>query len=123
MRLALEYAFSIWSPLASSTSINKLQELQNAALRTDTRLTQTYNICMLPRQDHLQLHASQHNTNRNHHIIQHSKAKKTIFTNCNKSDILQTLYQQTFPQTPTQALQQTSKQTCAICIHLLSLGI
>ena len=25
MRPALEYAFSIWSPLASSTSINKLQ--------------------------------------------------------------------------------------------------
>ena len=34
MRSALEYASSIWSPLASSTSINKLQDMQNAALRT-----------------------------------------------------------------------------------------
>ena len=33
MRPALEYASSIWSPLASSTSINKLQVMQNAALR------------------------------------------------------------------------------------------
>ena len=33
---ALEYASSIWLPLASSTSINKLQVMQNAALRTAT---------------------------------------------------------------------------------------
>ena len=31
MRQALEYASSIWSPIASSTSINKLQVMQNAA--------------------------------------------------------------------------------------------
>ena len=36
MRQALEYASSIWSSLASSTSINKLQVMQNAALRTAT---------------------------------------------------------------------------------------
>ena len=36
MRPAVEYASSIWSPLASSTSINKLQVMQNAALRTAT---------------------------------------------------------------------------------------
>ena len=36
MRPALEYASSIWSPLVSSTSINKLQVMQNAALRTAT---------------------------------------------------------------------------------------
>ena len=34
MRPALEYASSVWSPIASSTSINKLQVMQNAALRT-----------------------------------------------------------------------------------------
>ena len=34
MRPALEYASSIWSPFASSASINKLQFIQNAALRT-----------------------------------------------------------------------------------------
>ena len=34
MRPALEYASSVWSPIASSTSINKMQVMQNAALRT-----------------------------------------------------------------------------------------
>ena len=39
---ALQYAFSIWSPLSSSTSINKLQIMQHAALGTDTgNTTQT----------------------------------------------------------------------------------
>ena len=36
MRPALEYASSIWSPQTCSTSINKLQVMQNAALRTAT---------------------------------------------------------------------------------------
>ena len=40
MRPALEYASSIWSPIASSTSINKLQVMQNAPLRTATGYTQ-----------------------------------------------------------------------------------
>ena len=44
MRPALVYACSIWSPLASSTSINKLQVMQNAALRTATGCTQDTNI-------------------------------------------------------------------------------
>ena len=44
MRPALEYASSVWSPIASSTSINKLQVMQNAALRTATRCTQDTNI-------------------------------------------------------------------------------
>ena len=39
MRPALEYASSAWSPIASSTSINKLQVMQNAALRTATGCT------------------------------------------------------------------------------------
>ena len=48
MRPALEYASSIGSPLASSTSINKLQVMQNAALSTatDALKTQTYTIIM-----------------------------------------------------------------------------
>ena len=36
MRPALEYASSVWSPIASSTSINKLQIMQNAALTSAT---------------------------------------------------------------------------------------
>ena len=61
MRPALEYASSIWSPLASSTSINKLQVMQNAALRTATECIQDTNIhlhdetLIRPIHDHLQL--------------------------------------------------------------------
>ena len=44
MRPALEYASSIWSPLASSTSINKLQVMHNAILRIATGCTQDTNI-------------------------------------------------------------------------------
>ena len=44
MRPALEYVSSIWSPLASSTSINKLQVMQNAALINATGCTQDTNI-------------------------------------------------------------------------------
>ena len=68
MRPALEYASSVWSPIASSTSINKLQVMQNAALRTATGCTQDTNIqhlhdetLTLPMREHLQLHASQCN--------------------------------------------------------------
>ena len=46
MRPALEYASSIWSPLASSTSINKLQVMQYAALRIATGCTQDTNTSM-----------------------------------------------------------------------------
>ena len=57
----LEYASSVWSLLASSTSINKLQVMQNAALRTATGCTQDTNIqhlhdetLTLPINEHLQ---------------------------------------------------------------------
>ena len=49
MRPALEYASSIWSPLASLTSINKLQVMHNAALRTATGCTQEAVIALLAR--------------------------------------------------------------------------
>ena len=68
MRPALEYAFSMWSPLASSTSINKLQVMQNAVLKTATGCTQDTKIqhlhdetLTLPIHEHLQLHASHYN--------------------------------------------------------------
>ena len=95
MRPALEYASSVWSPIASATSINKLQVMQNAALRTATGCTQDTNIqhlhdetLTLPIHKHLQLHASQykqktqHPSHPLHNILQHSKAKNpTIFNN------------------------------------------
>ena len=63
----MEYASSIWSPLGCSTSIRKLQVMQNAVLRTATGCTQDINIrhlhdetLILPIHEHLQLHASQY---------------------------------------------------------------
>ena len=73
MRPALEYASSVWSPIASSTSINKLQVMQNAALRTATGCSQDTNIqhlhdrtLTLPIHEHLQLHASQYKQKTQH---------------------------------------------------------
>ena len=70
---ALEYVSSIWSPLASSTSINKQQVMQNAALRTATGCTQDTNIqhmhdesLTLPIPEHLQIHTSQYNLKTQH---------------------------------------------------------
>ena len=67
MRPALEYASSIWSHLASSTSINKLQVMQNAALKTATVCTQDINIqhlhdetLILPIHEQLELQSSQY---------------------------------------------------------------
>ena len=94
MRSALEYASSIWSPLASSTNSNKLQVMQNAALRTATRCTQDTNIqhlhdetLTLPIHEHLQLHASQYKQKIQHPLHKHtpyfntSRLKNTIFNN------------------------------------------
>ena len=111
MRPALEYASSVSSPIASSTSINKLQVMQNPTLRTATGCTQDTNMqhlhdetLTLPIHEHLQLRASQykqktqHPSHPLHNILQHSKAKKTLFSTTDAT-------QQTFPQTPTQSLQ------------------
>ena len=66
MRPVLEYASSICSPLAYSTSINKLHVIQNTALRTATGCIQDTHIQhphdktrTLPIHEHLQFHASQ----------------------------------------------------------------
>ena len=108
MRPALEYASSIWSPLASSTRINKLQVMQ------DAHKTQTYNICMTKHSYLLYTRTysyMRHNTNRRHNIhhtltqtyniLQHSKAIKN----------------------PLYLTTAATQQTCAIYIHLLSLEI
>ena len=86
MRPALEYASSVWSPIASSTSINKLQVMQNAALRTATGCTQDTNIqhlhdetLTLPIYEHLQLHASQYKQKTQH--PSHPLHKHTTYFN------------------------------------------
>ena len=72
-RPALGYASSIWSHLASSTIINKLQVMRNAALGTATGCTQDTNIqhlhdetLILLIHEHLQLNASQYKQKTQH---------------------------------------------------------
>ena len=86
MRPALEYASSVWSPIASSTSINKLQVMQNAALRTATGCIQDtniqhlhYKILTLPIHEHLKLHASQYKQKTQH--PSHPLHKHTTYFN------------------------------------------
>ena len=86
MRPALEYASSVWSPIESSTSINKLQVMQNEALRTATGCTQDTNIqhlhdetLTLPIHQHLQLHASQYKQKTQH--PSHPLHKHTTYFN------------------------------------------
>ena len=89
MRPALEYASSIWSSLASSTSIKKLQVMQNAALRTATECTQDTKIqhlhddtLILPIHKHTAQRVTMQTKNtitshtQTYNILQHSKAKK-----------------------------------------------
>ena len=84
MRPALEYASSIWSPLESSTSIDKLKVMQNAALRTATGCTQDTHIqqlhdetLILPIHEHLQLHASQYKQKHNIHHTPYTNIQHT----------------------------------------------
>ena len=89
MRPALEYASSVWSPIASSASINKQQVMQNAALRTATGCTQDTNIqhlhdetVTLPITIQTEDTTSITSPTQTHNILQHSKAQKpTIFNN------------------------------------------
>ena len=97
MRPAMEYASSIWAPLASSTSINKLQVMQNASLRTATECTQDTTIQYLHDDTNIShtraptvpcVTIQTKNTTsitpltQTYNILQHSKAQKsTIFNN------------------------------------------
>ena len=62
----IKYDNTIWSPIISSTSLNKLQKIQNVALRTITGCTLDTNTQhlhsetkILPLQNHLKFHVSQ----------------------------------------------------------------
>ena len=97
MRPALRYASSIWSPLASSNSIKKLQVMHNAVSRTATGCTQNTNIqhlhdetLILPIHEHLQLYVSQykqkaqhpsHPLHKNTTYFNTPRQKNTIFNN------------------------------------------
>ena len=93
MRPALEYASSIRSPFASSTSMNKLQVLQKTALRTATGCTQDTNIPHLHYEKHSHFpHSSTcHNTNRkqNFHHISYTNIQHTSTLKGQKHDLQQ----------------------------------
>ena len=67
IRPILEYASTIWSPIISNTKMNKLQTIQNSALRTITGCTldrmythhQHTQTKILPIDTHMELHGSQ----------------------------------------------------------------
>ena len=106
IRPALEYASSILSHLASSTSINKLQVMLNAALRTVTGWTQDANIQQLKTKHSYfpytgTYSSTPHNTHRKHNI-HHMPYTNIQLTPMPKTSSLTTAAtQQTFPQTPT----------------------
>ena len=89
MRLALKYASSMWSHLASLNNINKLQVMQNAVFRTATRCTQTYSICHTKHTHFPYTSSTLHNTNRNHnsyhipYLIYHIPSNKTLSSTTN----------------------------------------
>ena len=99
-RPILEYVSTIWSPIASTTGITKLQTIQNMALRIATGCTSDTNIQhlhnetnILPLNAHLKLHSSQlrqksqHPTHPLHKFTvlteNERHKKKTIFDNNN----------------------------------------
>ena len=66
-RPIVEYACPAWAPIASETSITKLQRIQNAALRCGTGHTKDTNTChihretkILPLSTHMQMIGSQY---------------------------------------------------------------
>ena len=119
MRPALEYTSSTWSPLASSTSINKRQVMQNIALRTAIECTQDTHIqhlhdepLILPIHEHLQLHASQYKQKTQH--ASHPLCKHTTCFNGR--------YTKKHSHTPTHGHYSRHKHkhapyTCIYCIY------
>ena len=111
-RSALEYSSSIWSPLESSPSINKLQVMQNAALRTaphNAHKTQTY----MTKHSYFPYTSSYSSTRTIQTKTQHPSHplhKHTTYFNTprlKKLSFTTAATQQTFPQTPTHSPQQT----------------
>ena len=132
MRPAL-YASSVWSPIASSTSIKQTASQAERSIENCHRMhtmTQTYNTCMT-KHSHFPYTSTyssmHHNTNKNTQHPSHPLHKHTTYFNTprlKKPTIFKNgRYTTNIPTDPTLSLQQTQKQTCAIYIHLLSLGI
>ena len=127
IRQALEYGSSIWSPLASSTSINKLQGMYNAALRTVTGCTQDTYIQQLHDETLiLHIHTASRITIQTKPLIpSHPLHKYTTYFNTSrlKHYLQQRPLHNKHSHTPHTFTTTDTKQTCVIYIHLLSLGI
>ena len=99
-RPVMEYASTVWAPIAVTTNVNKLQKIQNTALRVATGCTQDTNLThlhnetkILPLTEHLKLHSSQlrqqsqHPEHPLHNLTRQSQSnrykKQTIFNNVN----------------------------------------
>ena len=120
MRPALEYASSIWSPLASSTSINKLQFMHNAALELpqDAHKTQTYNICMTKHSyfPYTSTYSStRHNTNKKTQHPSHPLHKHTTYFNTPR--LKNTIYTTNIPTDP-HPIPTTDIKTNMLHIHI-----
>ena len=118
IRPALEYG-RLWHP-----RINKVQVMQNAALRTATRCTQDTNIqhlhdetLTLAIHEYLQFHASQYKQKAHH--PSHPLHKHITYFN---TPMLNTLFlttavtQQTFPQTPHSHYNRHAPYTYIYCL-------
>ena len=130
MRPGLEYASSIWSPLKSSTSINKLQDMQIVALRTAIGCTHDTNIQHLHDETlilhiNLQLHVSQHKYKTLH--ASHPLHTHTTYSNTpwltNRTIFNNGRYTTNIPSDPHTVTTTDIKQTCAIYKHILCLDI
>ena len=132
-RPVLEYASTIWSPNASEINIDKLQIVQNTALRIATGCTHDTNTQhlhdetnVLPIHQHLQLHASQirqiaqHPTHPLHKLTIHPHTprlkKQTTFNNINYTTNIDT-----HPDTVTQ--QQISANSTQIHTSIVQIQL
>ena len=130
-RPVMEYASTVWSPIAAPTNINKLQIVQNSVLRIATGCTLDTNIHhlheetkILPITKHLKLHGSQYRQKSQHpnhpsfnltqQLDQDRYKKQTIFNNNNNY----TLNLDTRPnETDNVSIKQNMKQIHATIIQ------
>jgi hypothetical protein len=118
----LEYACTIWGPIASKTNIGKLETIQNSALRLAIRCTKDTNIQhlreeteVLPVHKHIQLHAaiyrqkSQQPGHTSRSLTTTSRnlkpMKQTIFNNHGN-------FIHTIPTDPTRVQQEDTDKNC-----------